>query len=87
LESVWQEAAALEAEIILVDDGSSDGSTQICERFANDHPEILFWRQDNRGIFPTVNLIALKAQGRWVRFCDSDDPLILGSTRRLIDAA
>jgi glycosyltransferase involved in cell wall biosynthesis len=87
LESVWREAQLVGGEVILVDDGSTDGSDLICKAFAEAHPEIVFWRQENRGIFSTVNAIAAKARGRWVRFCDSDDPLIPGSTLRLIEAA
>ena len=87
LDSVWREAQAVGGEVVLVDDGSSDGSERICAAFAQLHPEIAYWRQDNRGIYPTVNSIAAKAKGQWVRFCDSDDPLIAGSTRRLVQIA
>jgi glycosyltransferase involved in cell wall biosynthesis len=87
LDSVQREAQPLGGEVILVDDGSTDGSDLICKAFADQHPEIVYWRQENRGIFPTINAIATKARGRWVRFCDSDDPLIPGSTLRLIEIA
>jgi glycosyltransferase involved in cell wall biosynthesis len=87
LDSVWREAQAVGGEVVLVDDGSSDGSERICAAFAKMHPEIDYWRQENCGIYQTVNRIAAKARGQWVRFCDSDDPLISGSTRRLIDIA
>ena len=87
LDSVWREAQAVGGEVVLVDDGSSDGSDRICAAFAESHPEILYWRQENRGIYPTVNSIAVKARGQWIRFCDSDDPLLPGSTHRLIEIA
>lgn len=87
LDSVWREAQSVGGEIVLVDDGSSDGSERICAAFAELHPEIVYWRQENHGIFHTVNSIAAKARGEWVRFCDSDDPLIAGSTSRLMAIA
>jgi hypothetical protein len=87
LASVWHEAQAVGGEIILIDDGSIDGSDQICSDFVNKHPSVQYTRQENCGIYQTVNDMAAKARGRWVRFCDSDDPLIHGSTRRLIDVA
>lgn len=87
LESVAEEAASTDGEIILVDDGSTDGSDRICQAFANSHPRVHYWRQDNLGIYPTMNLIAAKARAEWVRFCDSDDPLIPGSTGCLLKAA
>lgn len=87
LDSVWREAQEVGGEVILVDDGSTDGSERICAAFAATHPEVVYWRQENRGIYQTINSIAAKARGQWIRFCDSDDPLISGSTRRLIDMA
>jgi glycosyltransferase involved in cell wall biosynthesis len=87
LDSVWREANAVGGEVILVDDGSTDGSDRICEAFAASHDLACYWRQENCGIYPTINTIAAKARGTWVRFCDSDDPLIPGSTRRLIEVA
>jgi hypothetical protein len=87
LDSVWCESEAVGGEIILVDDGSTDGSDRICAAFGELHPQVRYWRQDNRGIYQTINVIALKAQGRWIRFCDSDDPLISGSTLRLMSIA
>lgn len=87
LHSVWRESEAVGGEIILVDDGSTDGSERICAAFAALHPQVNYWRQDNRGIYQTINLIAPKAHGRWMRFCDSDDPLISGSTLRLLQVA
>ncbi|HEY7646806.1 MAG TPA: glycosyltransferase family 2 protein, partial [Hyphomicrobiales bacterium] len=87
LDSVWHEAKAVGGEFILVDDGSTDGSDRICENFAERHAVACYWRQENRGVYATINSVAAKARGDWVRFCDSDDPLVPGSTRRLIEVA
>jgi glycosyltransferase involved in cell wall biosynthesis len=87
LETVWREATAIGGEVILVDDGSTDGSERICEAFAASHDLASYRRQENRGVYATINSIASGAKGAWIRFCDSDDPLIPGSTARLIRAA
>ncbi|MFW6024517.1 MAG: glycosyltransferase family 2 protein [Dichotomicrobium sp.] len=87
LESVWHEVAAAQGQMILVDDGSTDGSLEICAAFAEAHPEVMFLYHENHGVFRTLNRVITAAEGEWVRFCDSDDPLIPGSTQRLIEAA
>src|SRR5262245_60619007 len=63
LESVWDEARSVGGEIVLVDDGSTDGSERICATFAEAHPTVHYWRQDNCGIYATMNIIASKARG------------------------
>lgn len=60
-------------EIILVDDGSTDNSGQICEEYAKKDSRIIFVRQENQG-----NNAARKAgldicTGEYVMFVDSDD--------------
>lgn len=87
LASVWGEAQDVGGEVLLIDDGSTDGSEAICAAFAAAHPAVMYTRQNNMGIYRTLNRHAPRARGTWVRFCDSDDPLIPGSTRRLIDVA
>jgi len=86
LDSVLTEAQSVGGEIILVDDGSTDGSDRICAAFAEANPEVEYWPQANRGVYATMNIVAPKARADWVRFCDSDDPLIPGSTARLMQA-
>jgi len=87
LESVWREVTAVQGQMILVDDGSTDGSFEICAAFAETHPEVAFRHHENRGVFRTLNSVIRTATGEWVRFCDSDDPIFPGSTRRLMETA
>lgn len=87
LETVWAEAQSVDGEVILIDDGSNDGSAEICEQFASAHPSAVFWRQSNVGVFETLNRAVPRALSEWIRFCDSDDPIIPGSTERLVMAA
>lgn len=60
-------------EIILVDDGSSDKSGQICDEFAIYDKRIMVIHQENRGISDARNRALDEINGEYVVFIDSDD--------------
>ena len=60
-------------ELLLLDDGSTDGSGQICERLAQKDARIRYLRQKNRGIVAARNRGIELAQGAYLCFCDQDD--------------
>lgn len=63
-------------EIILVNDGSTDGSDIICERFAEKHRDIVrYISQQNAGLSAARNAGLDIAQGDYITFVDSDDTI------------
>lgn len=60
-------------EIVVVNDGSPDGSLQIAERIAKDHNNITIISQPNGGLSAARNTGLSVAKGDYVWFVDSDD--------------
>jgi glycosyltransferase involved in cell wall biosynthesis len=60
-------------EVIVVDDGSSDDTHQICQSFGN---RIRYIRQNNRGVCAARNRILYEATGDWIQYLDADDYLM-----------
>ncbi len=62
-------------EIILVDDGSSDGSLKLIQRYASKHSRISYLTQERKRQGAARNLALGIAQGKYIVFLDSDDRL------------
>ena len=61
-------------QLILVNDGSSDGSGEICREFEANYPDnIQYYEQANKGVSAARNLGAGYAKGKYINFMDSDD--------------
>lgn len=58
-------------ELILVDDGSTDCTQKICEKYVNGN--IQYIKTENLGAGHARNIGIKKARGRWISFLDSDD--------------
>ena len=72
-------------EIILVDDGSTDSSSQICDEYAAKYDNIIVIHQDNFGISVARNVALDAAKGDFLFFLDSDDYLPDDSFKTLIE--
>ena len=57
-------------EVIVIDDGSSDGSDDMVARL---YPQVKLLRQDNQGVSSARNLGIHQASGDWIALLDSDD--------------
>lgn len=72
LKSVLQQTMS-DFEVILVDDGSTDKSAEICRSHALADERIHYYYKENGGVSSARNLGISKAQGEWITFVDSDD--------------
>lgn len=59
-------------EILIINDGSTDGSGSICDEYKKDG-RVRVFHTENRGLSVARNLGLDEAQGEWVGFVDSDD--------------
>lgn len=75
-----------ELEIVLVDDGSTDGSGVLCDQFAAEDPRVRAFHKENGGSSSARNLGILKATGEYLGFVDSDDYVDSDMYERLYDA-
>lgn len=60
-------------EIILVDDGSTDGSDELCDHLASSDQRIRVIHQENQGLSGARNTGIYEATGMYIVFLDSDD--------------
>lgn len=65
-----------DVECIVVDDGSTDGTKDIVERFCARDPRVRYLRQENRGPSAARNYGLTEARGRFIQFLDSDDIIV-----------
>lgn len=61
-------------QLILVDDGSTDNTAEICKKYLNLYPDnIIYLHQENQGQGAARNLGLQYANGKYINFLDSDD--------------
>lgn len=72
-------------EVILVDDGSSDASPLICDRYSSTDPRFITLHQSNKGVSAARNSGLNMAQGEYVMFLDSDDVLLPDALEKMVD--
>lgn len=73
-------------ELILIDDGSTDGSGKLCDEWAARDGRIVLIRQENRGLSETRNQGIRESRGEYVLFLDGDDFLDPEQADRMLDS-
>ena len=72
-----------ELEIILVNDGSTDGSLSICKKYEKQDERIYLVNKKNGGVSSARNTGLKHANGEWVTFVDADDWLETDAIERI----
>ena len=73
-------------EILLVDDGSTDGTGELCDRLGGEDERIRVFHKENGGSSSARNLALQHASGEYVGFVDSDDYIGPHMYERLLQA-
>ncbi len=73
-------------EVILIDDGSTDGSGKICDEYAEKDARVRVVHQKNSGVSHTRNSGIDLALGTFIQFIDSDDYVEPDITEKLVSA-
>lgn len=60
-------------ELLLIDDGSTDSSGQICDSYASLDNRVKVYHKSNGGVSAARNFGISQSKGKWVAFIDSDD--------------
>lgn len=60
-------------QVFLVDDGSTDGSTEICEKYASEYEHIFCFTQKNKGAGVARNTVIPLISAKYTYFVDADD--------------
>ncbi|PLR85412.1 glycosyltransferase family 2 protein [Bacillus sp. V33-4] len=62
-------------QILLINDGSSDQSGEICDRYQLKDPRIKVYHNSNQGVSNTRNFAINKSDGKYICFVDADDEI------------
>lgn len=72
-------------ELIIVDDGSEDGTFEAVQKFLVEHPNIRYVKQANNGLPVSLNVGIKLSAGRFVTFLGSDDEYLPEHIEKRVD--
>ena len=73
-------------EILLVNDGSTDSSSEICQEYVDNYSNIKLLHQDNQGVCAARNNGIVHATGEWIVLVDADDYLLDNGLKAAFEA-
>jgi len=73
LDSARNAIKGIDAEVLLIDDGSTDQSSDMAREYADKNPGFVYYRKDNGGLSDARNFGISHATGKYIAFLDSDD--------------
>ena len=74
-------------EIIIVNDGSTDGSKEIIQKYLNKYKNIVYLEKENGGLSSARNYGIPYAKGEYIGFVDSDDYVELTMYEKMYNKA
>lgn len=77
----------LDYEVIVIDDGSTDGSLRILQEWERSDKRLRLFSTENKGVSAARNLGLRKARGKYIRFLDCDDTMPSTALTELVAAA
>jgi glycosyltransferase involved in cell wall biosynthesis len=85
IDSILQQGSVVR-EIVVIDDGSTDGSAAVMQRLAAGDARIVFEMQANQGAHATINIALARCTGEFVTILNSDDAYLPGRLAALVAA-
>ena len=72
-------------ELLLINDGSNDGSGMICDAYAAKDSRVRVFHKENGGVSSARNIGIDNAAGVYISFVDADDELLLNALEKMTE--